>query len=253
MTSSAESSAEAGTEREPETGQQVSAGQHVSAELKIGAERHAGTEQETGNERQIGVGPHPHPWPTDPRYDPELLAHGDRRNVIDCFRYWKRDAIIEELAIRRHDLHVAIENFEHDFNIGSVVRTANAFNVGAVHIVGARRWNRRGAMVTDRYQDVRHHPTVPEFLQWARAEDRYVIAVDNVPGCVAIEHAEIPEHAVMIFGQEGPGLSADALAGADLVVAIPQYGSTRSMNAGAAAAIAMHEWIRRHADIPCVP
>ena len=104
-----------------------------------------------------GVGPWTGPLPDDPRYDPELLAGGDTRNVVDEYRYWRREAIVADIDRRRHPLHVAIENFGNDANIGAVVRTANAFAVHTVHIVGRRRWNRRGAMVTDRYQHLAHH------------------------------------------------------------------------------------------------
>ena len=195
----------------------------------------------------VGVGPHPHPWPDDRRLDPELLAAGDRRNVVDRYRYWRRDAIIADLDARRHRFHVAIENWEHDFNIGSVVRTANAFLAAEVHIVGKRRWNRRGAMVTDRYQHVRHHTDVDDLVRWASAEDLAVIGVDNLPGAVPLEGYALPERCVLVFGQEGPGLSDAARAASVATVSIAQYGSTRSINAGAAAAIAMHTWIRQHA------
>ena len=184
------------------------------------------------------VGPHPQPWPDDPRLDPELLAAGDTRNVEDRFRYWRREAIIAELDRSRHPLHVAIENFQHDFNIGSVVRTANAFNVAGVHIIGKRRWNRRGAMVTDRYQHVEHHPLPSDLLTLGLP----LIGIDNVPGSVPLERAALPQACVMIFGQEGPGLSPESLVLCQTVLHITQFGSTRSINAGAAAAIAMWSW-----------
>ena len=192
------------------------------------------------------VGPHPHPWPEDPRLDPHLLAHGDSRNVEDRFRYWRVEAIVAELATRRAPLHVAIENLEHDLNIGSIVRTANAFNVAGVHIVGRRRWNRRGAMVTDAYLDVSHHPDVESLAQWASVEDLPILAVDNVADAEPIESTSLPRRCVLLFGQEGPGLSPQALAGAAAVLSISQYGSTRSINVAAAAAIAMHSWARTH-------
>ncbi|MFC7375240.1 TrmH family RNA methyltransferase [Brachybacterium sp. GCM10030267] len=200
--------------------------------------------------REVGVGPHPEPWPEDPRLDPELLAHGDRRNVEDRYRYWRREAIIADLDTHRHELHVAIENLEHDANIGSVVRTANAFAVGAFHIVGRRRWNRRGAMVTDRYQHEIHHPDAAELISWARAHGRPLVAIDLVPGALPIERTPLPRDAVLVVGQEGPGVSPEILAAADLVVGITQFGSTRSINVAAAAAIAMHTWIIQHADLP---
>jgi tRNA G18 (ribose-2'-O)-methylase SpoU len=195
----------------------------------------------------VGVGPHELPWPDDPRLDPELLASGDRRNVVDRYRYWRRDAIVADLDERRHPFHVAIENWEHDFNIGSVVRTANAFLAAEVHIVGKRRWNRRGAMVTDRYQHERHHDSVDDLVTWARGERLPLVGVDNLPGSVPIENYQLPKECVLVFGQEGPGLS-DAVRHVCVdTLSIAQYGSTRSINAGAAAAIAMHTWVRQHA------
>jgi len=184
--------------------------------------------------------------------DEELLASGDRRNVVDEFRYWKLEAIVEELDTRRHPFHVAIENLQHDFNIGSVVRTANAFLASEVHIVGRRRWNRRGAMVTDRYQHVRHHADADEFQQWARSSNLVILGFDNVDGSVPLETLQLPEHCVLLFGQEGTGLSLEARAVCDGLIAISQFGSTRSINVGAAAAIAMHTWIRQHAVITAV-
>ncbi len=200
----------------------------------------------------VGVGPHPKPWPDDPRFDPEFLAEGDRRNVVDRYRYWKRDAIIADLDTHRHEFHVAVENWEHDFNIGSVVRTANAFLAAEVHIIGKRRWNRRGAMVTDRYQHIRHHEDVGALVRWASECALPLVGVDNLPGAVPLETYELPRECVMVFGQEGPGLSEAARAASVATVSIAQYGSTRSINAGAAAAIAMHAWIRQHAERPPV-
>ncbi|HEX6447159.1 MAG TPA: TrmH family RNA methyltransferase [Streptosporangiales bacterium] len=194
----------------------------------------------------VGVGPHPRPWPDDPRYDPELLAGGDRRNVVDRYRYWRNEAIVADLDRVRHPFHVAIENWEHDFNIGSVVRTANAFLAAAVHIVGRRRWNRRGAMVTDRYQHVRHHAGVEDLVAWAAAEGLPLLGVDNLPGAVPLETYDLPRACVLVFGQEGPGLSEPVREVCGDVLSIAQFGSTRSINAGAAAAIAMHAWVRRH-------
>ena len=194
-----------------------------------------------------GVGPAPEPWPDDPRLDPELLAHGDRRNVADRYRYWRVEAIVADLDERRHPFHVAVENWQHDLNIGAVVRNANAFLAAEVHIVGARRWNKRGAMVTDRYQHVRHHPTLEAFAAWAAAASLPVLGVDNLPGSVAIDGYPLPERCALLFGQEGPGLSEEARELSEAVLAIRQFGSTRSINAAAASAVAMHEWVRRWA------
>ncbi|MEC7673522.1 MAG: TrmH family RNA methyltransferase [Actinomycetota bacterium] len=205
----------------------------------------------TEPEPTVGVGPHPDPWPDDPRLDPMLLAEGDRRNVLDVYRYWSVEAIVADLDTRRHPFHVAIENWAHDRNIGTVVRTANAFLAAEVHIVGKRKWNRRGAMMTDVYQHVRHHDSIESLLDWAAAHadgPLPVIGVDNLPGSVPIESAELPQRCLLLFGQEGPGLSAAAHAAAEQVCSIAQFGSTRSINAGVAAGIAMHAWVRRWAD-----
>ena len=199
---------------------------------------------------EVGVGPHSEPWPDDARLDPELLAGGDRRNVVDRYRYWSREAIVADLDSRRHGFHVAVENWEHDFNIGTVVRNANAFMAAGVHIVGRRRWNRRGAMVTDRYQHVAHHPDVADLVAWAATAGLEVVGIDNLPGSVPLESTPLPERCVLVFGQEGPGLSYEVREAATMVCSIAQYGSTRSINAGVASGIAMHAWIRQHAGPP---
>ena len=197
----------------------------------------------------VGVGPWQGAPPDDARYDPQLLADGDTRNVVDAYRYWTREAIVADIDTRRHQLHVAIENFDNDANIGGVVRTANAFAVHTVHIVGRRRWNRRGAMVTDRYQRLAHHDTTADLLAFAADAGLRVVAVDNVPGAARLETARLPKACLMIFGQEGPGITADASRGAELTVSVAQFGSTRSINASVAAGIAMHAWIAQHADL----
>ncbi len=194
-----------------------------------------------------GVGPWQGEWPAGDHFDQELLREGDRRNVVDHYRYWTLEAIVADLDLRRHPFHVAIENWQHDFNIGSIVRTANAFAAAEVHIIGKKRWNRRGAMVTDRYQHVRHHDTVGAFADWAEGAGLAVIGIDNVDDSEPIETVKLPRECVLVFGQEGPGLSDDARSVCERTLSIAQYGSTRSINAGAAAAIAMHAWIRVHA------
>jgi len=204
-----------------------------------------------------GVGPYEGDASEHPDYakfDPELLAEGDTRNVVDKYRYWSMAAIVEDLDTQRHPYHVAIENWQHDLNIGSIVRTANAFLAEGVHIVGNKRWNRRGAMVTDRYQHVSHVPTVDEFIEWAKTagpggSKLPIIAIDNVPGCKQIENYKLPRHCVFLFGQEGPGLSQAALDAADVVLEITQFGSTRSINASVAAGIAMHHWVLQHVTV----
>lgn len=196
------------------------------------------------NEPVIGVGPHPKPWPTDPKFDATLLAEGDRRNVEDKYRYWTVEAIKADLDKSRVDLHVAIENWQHDLNIGTIVRNANAFNVAAVHIIGKRHWNRRGAMVTDRYLEIIHHATVAEFVE--AMKDRSIIAVDNLPGAVPLSQTTLPVNAVLVFGGEGPGLSEEMRAASERMVMIEQLGSTRSVNVGVAAGIVMYAWLNQH-------
>ena len=201
----------------------------------------------------VGAGPWPGDWPVDEagrlpdHLDPDLLREGDSRNVVDPYRYWRHEAIVADLDTRRHGFHVAVENWGHDFNIGSVIRTANAFNAAAFHIVGRRRWNRRGAMVTDRYQHEHHHPDVAHLAAWAAARELPVLGVDNVPGSVPLEGYAVPRRCVLLLGQEGPGLSPEAVAASQVVLAITQHGSTRSVNAGAAAAIVMYHWALQHA------
>nr|WP_196779153.1 TrmH family RNA methyltransferase [Bifidobacterium choloepi] len=256
--------------------------------------------------REVGVGPwsetHPgEPRPDDPaspnydaRFDSGLLDNGDRRNVLDRYRYWTVEAIRGDLDRQgRHGFEVAVENWTHDFNIGSMVRTANAFTARTVHIVGPHKWNRKGALMTELYQHVVNHPSIDELVRdWrsrigaeaeeaqqrldnAKAElaaglidddeasrrmtaaqrmlenarDARIIALDIVPGAVPIETYRFPERCLMLFGAEGPGLSEKALELADDVVYISQFGSVRSINAGAAAAVSMHCWIAQHAAV----
>jgi tRNA G18 (ribose-2'-O)-methylase SpoU len=198
---------------------------------------------------EVGLGPWEGPWPTDERYDEELLREGDRRNVVDRYRYWTVEAIRADLDTRRHDFHVAIGNWRHDFNIGTIVRTANAFLAAEVHIVGNRRWNRRGAMVTDRYQHLRHHETVAELAAYLHDRDVTLLGIDNLPGSDHLETMRLPRRVCFLFGQDGPGLSDAARAACDSTFSIAQFGSTRSINASAAGAIAMHTWIREYADL----
>ena len=190
----------------------------------------------------IGVGPHPRPWPDGGQWDAELLANGDRRNVVDKYRYWTVEAIKADLDLTRSTLHVAIENWQHDLNIGSIVRTANAFNVAAVHIIGKRSWNRRGAMVTDKYMHVLHHTDATEFRAWAQSERICVVGVEQHEESQPLEAFVFPVRCALLLGNEGTGLTEQAVSACDALIEIRQSGSTRSMNAAAAGAITIWAW-----------
>ena len=196
------------------------------------------------SEFTVGVGPHLQPWPNDNRLDPSLLENGDTRNVEDKYRYWTVKAIKADLDTTRIDLHIAIENWQHDMNIGTIVRNANAFNVAAVHIIGKRHWNRRGAMVTDRYLNIIHHATIEGFVSTVKG--RHIVAVDNLPGAQPLSKTAFPKKAVLVFGGEGPGLSKEMQSAAEQMVMIEQLGSTRSVNVGVAAGIVMYAWLQQH-------
>jgi tRNA G18 (ribose-2'-O)-methylase SpoU len=198
------------------------------------------------DELQIGVGPHKKPWPTDGRYDVDLLEHGDKRNVLDKYRYWMVEAIKADLDKSRTSLHVAVENWQHDLNIGTIVRAANAFNVETVHIIGKRHWNRRGAMVTNRYMNIVQHSTVAGFAEYMKIEKRQIIAVDIVPGAKLLSKTKLPPKCVLVFGGEGPGLSDEMKKAANKTVMIEQFGSTRSVNVSVAAGIAMYVWMQQN-------
>ena len=173
-------------------------------------------------------------------------AATDPRNLIDNFKGLPVEVIKSRLAAAAFPLHIAIENYQHDYNIGTIVRSANAFNVASVHIVGKRHWNRRGAMATEKYLTVHQHPTIEEFATWAQAQQLPIVGIDNVAGSVPLHQADLPASAMLVFGQEGPGLSLEMQALCQHIVAIEQFGSTRSINVGVAAGIILYEWVRRN-------
>ena len=170
----------------------------------------------------------------------------DTRNLVDKYKNLAVEKIKQDLASHSMPLSIAIENIQHDFNIGSIVRSANAFNVESVHIIGKKHWNRRGAMATEKYLSVFHHPTIDLFLAWTKENKKEIIGIDNIEGSVSLMNYSFPENPILIFGQEGPGLSEEMKTHCSALVAIEQYGSTRSVNVGAAAAIIMYEWVRRY-------
>ena len=197
-------------------------------------------------EEIIGVGPHPEPWPTDAKYDRMLLKEGDKRNVIDKYHYWTVPAIKADLDNSRIDLEIAIENLQRDYNMGTIVRAANAFNIKTVHIIGRKQWNKRGAMVTDLYMNIQYHDDVNSFMADMAKSNREIIAMDIVKGAKNLSETKLPLNAVLVFGAEGPGLSKEMLGKAKEVVMIEQFGSTRSVNVGVAAGITMYTWLQQH-------
>lgn len=194
----------------------------------------------------VGVGPHPKPHPVGEQFDQELLINGDRRNISDEFRYLTVEAIRKILETRRIPLEIAIENWQHDLNIGSLVRTSNAFNVNKFHIIGDKHWNQHGALMTDKYIDILHHRTIEEFKLDCINRKVPIIGFENMVDAKSIETQVLPEKCVLLFGNEGLGLSADALKACDDFFEIAQAGSVRSMNASVAGAIAMYAWRIQH-------
>lgn len=174
------------------------------------------------------------------------MTETDTRNVINKYRGQPVEDIVADLDTSRSQLEIAVENLERDFNMGTIVRNANAFNVAKVHIIGRRQWNKRGAMKTDAYLHIEYHSTPADFFAAMKQRNREVIAIDIVEGAQALGTTDLPENAVLVFGTEGPGLSSDMLQGASKVVMIEQFGSTRSVNVGVASGIAMYAWVQQH-------
>lgn len=170
----------------------------------------------------------------------------DTRNVIDTYRNQSVAEIVEDLDTSRSELEIAVENLERDFNMGTIIRNANAFNVRKVHIIGRKQWNKRGAMKTDAYLHIIYHKTPEAFFAAMQKASRTVIAVDIVEGAKPLHKVALPYNSVLVFGAEGPGLSEELLTGAAQVVMIEQFGSTRSVNVGVASGIAMYTWIQQH-------
>lgn len=168
----------------------------------------------------------------------------DSRNVVDEFKGLPHEEIVKQLDTRGVELEIAIENLERDFNMGTIVRSANAFGVRTVHVIGRKQWNKRGAMMTDKYLTVVYHSSVDDFMETITGKE--LIAIDNVTGSEPLARVTLPKNAVLIFGAEGPGISAEFLARASQTIAIEQLGSTRSLNVGVAAGIAMYAWLQQH-------
>ena len=174
----------------------------------------------------------------------------DTRNVVDEFKGMPQTDIVRALDDRNQDyLEIAVDNVTRDFNMGTIVRTANAFGVRHVHVIGRKQWNKRGAMMTDTYMHIHYYQTVDEFTQ--AVANKTLVAVDNVDRAQSLQSTVLPTNAVLLFGAEGPVIRNELLDRADIVVGIDQYGSTRSLNVGVAAGIVMYEWVRvnYHKDI----
>ena len=182
--------------------------------------------------------------PDQPMYNVEHSQ--DTRNVEDRFKGLSEAEIINILDDQGVELEIAVENTLRDFNMGTIVRTANAFGVRSVHVIGRRQWNKRGAMKTDAYMHIHYHKTAKEFSSVMRSRGMSIVAVDNIEHSSSLKKTELPLRCVLVFGQEGPGLSQDLIDIAQGVVAIEQLGSTRSLNVGSAAAIVMYAWLSRH-------
>ena len=181
------------------------------------------------------------------RLSNSITVHAsDTRNVTDEFKGVSEREIIAALDARSHDLVIALENTERDFSMGTIVRSANAFGVRHVYIIGRRQWNKRGAMMTDTYLHVHYLSTTSEFVEEMKRQERVIVVVDNIAGSAPLNQAQFPERAVLVFGQEGPGISEEMAAAAHKIVAIEQFGSTRSLNVATAATVAMYAWLQQH-------
>ena len=168
----------------------------------------------------------------------------DTRNLIDEYKGLTNEQVFSKLDKNRTPLEIAIENVEHDFNIGSIVRTANSFNVAKVHIIGKKKYNRRGAMCTDKYLKIIHHPTIESFLE--SQKNRELVAIENnTPRAKALQGKKFTKNTTLIFGSENNGISDELLEASSDVRFIESFGSTRSVNVGVAAGIAMYEYARQ--------
>lgn len=169
----------------------------------------------------------------------------DTRNLVDEYKGLPNEQVFDALSKKRNPLEIAIENVEHDFNIGSIVRTANSFNVSVVHIIGKKKYNRRGAMCTDKYLKIVHHPSLEDFI--ATQNGRELVAIENnTPRAKALNDKKFVQNTTLIFGSENNGITPELLRLATDVRFIESFGSTRSVNVGVAAGIAMYEYTRQN-------
>jgi tRNA G18 (ribose-2'-O)-methylase SpoU len=170
----------------------------------------------------------------------------DTRNLVDEYKGMPNEQVFLELEKKRTPLEIAIENVEHDFNIGTIVRSANSFNVNKIHIIGRKKYNRRGAMCTDKYLKIIHHETIESFLN--TQNNRELVAIENnTPRAQPLASKKFIQNTTLIFGSENNGITPELLEKAKDVRFIESFGSTRSVNVGVAAGIAMYEYIRQNA------
>ena len=171
----------------------------------------------------------------------------DVRNLIDRYKGLSNERVKNILSIKRVELEVAIENIDHDFNVGTIVRSANNFNVQCVHIIGRKKYNRRGAMCTDKYIEIKYWQDTERFIEDQRNRGREIVAIENnIKRARPINDKKFIQATTLIFGSEGNGISERLVDESDDVRYIESFGSTRSLNVGVAAGVAMYEWVRQN-------
>lgn len=172
----------------------------------------------------------------------------DTRNVTDYYKYWTTEAIKADLRTKCHNFSALVVNTIGDFNLGSVIRNANAFTAREVIVYGRKKFDKRGAVGTHLYAELKHVRHVEDL----DLGDAVVVGVDNVPGAEPLEEFRWPRdrHVVMAFGQEQTGLTAEILGLCRHVVYIRQYGSVRSLNVGCASGIAMFDYCQKLGQTP---
>lgn len=172
----------------------------------------------------------------------------DKRNIVDKYKYWNHDAIIADLDLSRNNFSVLCTNIIGDFNIGTVIRNANAFLASEVIIYGSRRYDRRGTVGTHLYTKFKHvRIGSEEEIKKLKKNGVTIIGVDNIPRAKTIENYDwqLDSHIILVFGEESCGISDEVKEMCDDFVYITQYGSVRSLNVGTASGIAMYELCKR--------
>lgn len=162
-------------------------------------------------------------------------------NVADHFKDKTAEEIKQTLQATANPFAVCFEHVIGDFNMGTGIRNANAFNAKEVFYVGTKKWDRRSAVGVHNYTEVQWISDIEDFK---KLKDRYVIVgIDNVPGSVPISTYSFPENTLMVFGEEGAGLTPEMQSLCKDIVYIEMFGSVRSLNCGTASGIAMYQYI----------